>query len=582
MYVKQMRVQLQAVLQAKYRILLIMQNVLIKRLVLALKNQILIQILVQLVLQVRNKRLQTHFLVFHKQVVQIKTVSMYVKQMRVQLQAVLQAKYRILLIMQNVLIKRLVLALKNQILIQILVQLVLQVRNKRLQTHFLVFHKQVVQIKTVSMYVQQMLVQLLAVPRVKYRILLIMQNVLTKRHVNAQKNQILIQILVQLVLQVRFKILLTHFLALQEHIVQIKIVSMIVQQTLVQLRAVLQEKYRILLIMQNVLIKRLVLALKNYLLVQILVQLVLQVRNKILQSHFLVFHKQVVQIKTASMCVQQMLVQLRAVLRAKYRILLIMQNVLTKRHVNAQKNQILIQILVQLVLQVRFKIRLTHFLVLQEQVVLIEIVSMIVQQMLVQLQAALQAKYRILLMMQNALIKRHVRAHKNQLLNQILVQLVLQVRFKIRLTHFLVLQEQVVLIEIVSMIVQQMLVQLQAALQAKYRILLMMQNALIKRHVRAHKNQLLNQILVQLVLQVRFKIRLTHFLVLQEQVVLIEIVSMIVQQMLVQLQAALQAKYRILLMMKLVLLKLSVKLFHQHTLRQTILVLAKRDMQHYN
>jgi hypothetical protein len=51
-----------------------------------------------------------------------------------------------------------------------------------------------------------------------------------------------------------------------------------------------------------------------------------------------------------------------------------------------------------------------------------------------------------------------------------------------------VLQEQVVQIEIVSLIVQQMLVQLQAALQAKYRILLMMQNALIKRHVRAHKN----------------------------------------------------------------------------------------------
>ena len=282
------------------------------------------------------------------------------------------------------------------------------------------------------------------------------------------------------------------------------------------------------------------------------------------------------------MCVQQMLVQLRAVIRAKYRILLIMQNVLIQRHVTALKNYLLIQILVQLVLLVRNKILQTHFLVFHKQVVQIKPVSMCVQQMLVQLRAVLRAKYRILLIMQNVLTKRHVNAQKNQILIQIHVQLVLQVRFKIRLTHFLVLQEQVVQIEIVSLIVQQMLVQLQAALQAKYRILLMMQNALIKRHVRAHKNQLLNQILVQLVLQVRFKILLTHFLVLQEQVVQIKIVSMIVQQMLVQLQAALQAKYRILLMMKLVLLKLSVKLFHQHTLRQAILVLAKRVMQHYN
>ena len=143
---------------------------------------------------------------------------------------------------------------------------------------------------------------------------------------------------------------------------------------------------------------------------------------------------------------------------------------------------------------------------LQEQVVQIEIVSMIVQQMLVQLQAALQEKYRILLMMQNVLTKRHVTALKNYLLIQILVQLVLQVRFKILKTHFLVLQEQVVQIEIVSMIVQQMLVQLQAALQEKYRILLMMQNVLTKRHVTALKNYLLIQILVQLVLRVKNKI----------------------------------------------------------------------------
>jgi hypothetical protein len=154
-------------------------------------------------------------------------------------------------------------------------------------------------------------------------------------------------------------------------------------------------------------------ALKNYLLIQILVQLVLQVRNKILQTHFLVFHKQAVQIKTVSMCVQQMLVQLRAVLRAKYRILLIMQNVLTKRHVTALKNYLLIQILVQLVLQVRNKILQTHFLVFHKQAVQIKTVSMCVQQMLVQLRAVLRAKYRILLIMQNVLIKQHVRAQKN-------------------------------------------------------------------------------------------------------------------------------------------------------------------------
>jgi hypothetical protein len=125
---------------------------------------------------------------------------------------------------------------------------------------------------------------------------------------------------------------------LQEQVVQIEIVSMIVQQMLVQLQAALQAKYRILLMIQNVLTKRHVTALKNYLLIQILVQLVPQVRNKILQTHFLVFHNQVVQIKTVSMCVQQMLVQLQAVLQAKYRILLIMQNVLIKQHVRAQKN----------------------------------------------------------------------------------------------------------------------------------------------------------------------------------------------------------------------------------------------------
>ena len=77
-------------------------------------------------------------------------------------------------------------------------------------------------------------------------------------------------------------ILKTHFLVLQEQVVQIEIVSMIVQQMLVQLQAALQEKYRILLMMQNVLTKRHVTALKNYLLIQILVQLVLRVRNKIL------------------------------------------------------------------------------------------------------------------------------------------------------------------------------------------------------------------------------------------------------------------------------------------------------------